>query len=482
MKARLQEEVSQIAENDPETMWQDFQNRITNVEKEILGEKTMGRGKKKKTAWWVPELQEAVRNKQKAFRLWMKERTPERRRDYVTERDAVNRLRRKAQENMWERIGNDLAEDHTGNKKLLYTMAKRYRGKGGEQVKTIKDPNGASLSDPRAINKRWNEYFADLLNVNNVNEELEQNQTTITATTATEDTTQEITLEELKNALKSIKNNKSPGPDEIPIEVIKSAGHEMIEFLVKLLNTCYTTGTVPKDWNKSQICPIFKNKGDPHDCKNYRGISLMSHTGKLYERILERRLRNFVEHTLMEEQCGFRPGRGTVDQISGLKLLLEKSWEFANEQHICFLDLEKAFDRVPRQKMWSVIKQSGVPHKLLRAIMSTYNDQTSSVIGSTEHFSVTTGVRQGSVLSPLLFITYLDVVMREVNVQQPARSECFAYADDIAQTATSKKELEDIMRCWDNTFKEHGLKMSVSKTEYMMISRDPIKEDLHARQ
>ena len=76
-----------------------------------------------------------------------------------------------------------------------------------------------------------------------------------------------------------------------------------------------------EEWNQSTICSIFKNKGDPLECKNYRGISLMSHAGKLYERILERRLRSKVEEKLSENQCGFRPGRGTVDQIAALRLL-----------------------------------------------------------------------------------------------------------------------------------------------------------------
>lgn len=202
----------------------------------------------------------------------------------------------------------------------------------------------------------------------------------------------------------------------------------------------------------------------------------MSHVGKIYERILERRLRIYMEEMLSEAQCGFRPGRGTVDQISALRIFLEKSWEYGIDQHICFLDLEKAFDRVPREKMWKVIRESGIPQDLLNAIRSTYDKQMSTIIGSKEHFAVTTGVRQGSVLSPLLFITYLDRVMREVSL--PEQSESFAYADDIAQTACSKDQLEDIMRKWTEAFTKYGLKLSISKTEYMMVSRNPTKQNL----
>ena len=94
--------------------------------------------------------------------------------------------------------------------------------------------------------------------------------------------------------------------------------------LLELFNHAWNTGIVPEEWNLSTICPIFKNKGDPSECTNYRGISLMSHAGKMYERILERRLRSKVEEKLSENQCGFRPDRETVDQIAALRLVLEK--------------------------------------------------------------------------------------------------------------------------------------------------------------
>ena len=132
---------------------------------------------------------------------------------------------------------------------------------------------------------------------------------------------------EIDKALNQTKNNKAAGPDLIPIETIKAGGEPLKLLLLDLMNLAWNTGTVPDEWNQSVICPIYKNKGDPLDCKNYRGISLMSHCGKLYERILETRLRDKVENLLSESQCGFRPGRGTVDQIAALRLYLDKSWE-----------------------------------------------------------------------------------------------------------------------------------------------------------
>ena len=243
------------------------------------------------------------------------------------------------------------------------------------------------------------------------------------------------------------------------------------------MNLAWNTGTVPEEWNQSIICPIFKNKGDPLDCANHRGISLMSHAGKLYERVLEMRLRAEVEELLSESQCGFRPGRGTIDQIAALRLFLDKSWEHDINQYICFLDLEKAFDRGPREKIWKVLFSSGIDNQLLKAIKSTYLNQRSTVIGGTIYFTVNTGVRQGSVLSPLLFIVYMNTVILKIE-QENFKLEKLGYADDVGQTADSMQKLQEVMNTWDRELTAAGLKLNYKKTEVMKVGRCPEEGDI----
>ena len=100
--------------------------------------------------------------------------------------------------------------------------------------------------------------------------------------------------------------------------------------------------------------PIFK-KGDKKECSNYRGISLLSLVGKVFAKVLETRCRAMIELRLGDEQCGFRPGRSTTDQIFTFRLVIEKAWEYAKPVYCSFIDLEKAYDRVPRDKLWSVL-------------------------------------------------------------------------------------------------------------------------------
>ena len=100
---------------------------------------------------------------------------------------------------------------------------------------------------------------------------------------------------------------------------------------------------MPEEWRRSVLIPIYKNKGDAQCCGNYRGIKLMSHTMKVWAKIIEARLRDRVE--ISKQQYGFMPGKGTTDAMFALRMLMEKYREDQRELHCVFVDLEKAYDR-----------------------------------------------------------------------------------------------------------------------------------------
>ena len=119
----------------------------------------------------------------------------------------------------------------------------------------------------------------------------------------------------------------------------------------------YEQETIPTEWRDSVIIPIFKEKGAIQDCGNYREIKLMSHTMKIWERIIDRRLR--VETTIGDEQFGFMPGRGTTDAIFAVRQLMEKHRENRKDyiRYVyIYIYLEKAYDRVPRQEVWRCVR------------------------------------------------------------------------------------------------------------------------------
>ena len=389
---------------------------------------------------------------------------------YVEARNEAERIKREAKKQTWENLGDELERDIQGTRKLIYSIARNYRKREEPTARTIKDKEGVLLTEQEEIDERWREYFSELLGTT----EEPQIQELGEEEGITEETINEnsISREEIKLALKEMKKGKSPGVDELPAELL-SAGDDMIDWIHRLFSQVWKEGKVPEEWGKAIICPIYK-KDDRSECKNYRGISLLSHTGKVYERILERRLRNSIEDILEECQCGFRSNRGVIDLIFTMKMIMEKSWEWARDLYIVFIDLEKAFDTVPRVKLWEALRDPvyRVPPPLIRAIISMYQNCSSAVRsqGSEKWFSVDTGVRQGGVLSPILFIIYMDRVVKRINVRED-EALTLAYADDVALVTRTVTELQEVLNKWNSELEDTGMKINKRKTEVMMVSR-----------
>ena len=159
------------------------------------------------------------------------------------------------------------------------------------------------------------------------------------------------------------------------------------------------------------LIPIHK-KGDKK-CTNNRGISLLSLPGKVYAKCLEKRLCKIVKPQVQNAQCGFPPGKSTMDQIFALLFFFEKSWKYAKEVYTYFVHLEKAYDHVPRDKLWAVMLKFDMRGQLLAAIKLLHKQSEVCVCVNdmkTKPFSVSIGLPQGYVLSPLLFIIYMDKI------------------------------------------------------------------------
>ena len=293
-----------------------------------------------------------------------------------------------------------------------------------------------------------------------------------------------ITEHEVRTAIQKMKRGKSPGEDELPVEILKAGGDHTIQQLTRLFNLAYRTEVAPLDWQRGLISPIRK-KGDVTVCDNHRGITLLAHTGKVYTRILETRTRACVAGVLNECQYGFIPGRSTLDPIFIVKMILEKSWEWGLDKYALFIDFEKAFDRINRNNLWSVLRDNhyNIPRKLVRVIRSMYAQCSSKVKTQgieSDHFHIGSGVRQGDVLSPLLFIIYMDKCVRDIGVGHFGE-ETLIYADDVVVLADSVEDLQDIASRWLDGMSRNGMKINTrkGKTEVVVISRNPTQCEIY---
>ena len=211
----------------------------------------------------------------------------------------------------------------------------------------MKDSRGEILVSPQKVLERWSEYFEKLLNETNgfEVEEVEPTQGPI----------KEVTMDEVKRALAAMKSGKAAGPTGLTSEMMKATGECGLAEFTEVLSEVWKSEELPEEWKCSDTVTVYKGKGDPLHCGSYRGIRLLEHPLKVLEKILEKRLRDVVN--ISDMQCGFMPGRSTIDAMFVLRQLQEKYREKKKTLFHVFVDLEKAFDRVPRPVIvWALRK------------------------------------------------------------------------------------------------------------------------------
>ena len=345
-------------------------------------------------------------------------------------KQEVAKAKKAAFEDLYRRL-----ETKDGSNELFRIAKQRDReSQDVQHVRVIKSENEEVLMEEEKVKLRWKEYFDELLNQENPRETRE------TRAEELEREVEEISVEEVLVAMKKMKKGKAQGPDEIPVEAWLALGREGVNFLTKMFNRLLQGEAMPEEWRMSVVVPFFKGKGDIKECGNYRGIKLMSHTLKLWERVIEARLRKEVQ--IAELQFGFMPGRSTIDAIFGLRMLLEKWREGQKVLYCVFIDLEKAYDRVPREELWECLRLAGTSECYVRVIKDMYDRAKTAVrsaAGLTEEFEVAVGLHQGSALSPFLFATIMDKLTEDIRTEAPWD---MLFADDIVLCREARRA------CW----------------------------------
>ncbi|KAK3543078.1 hypothetical protein QTP70_010530 [Hemibagrus guttatus] len=442
--------------------WETTAEVIRETGRKVLGVSSGRRREDKKTWWWNEEVQDSVQRKRLAKKKWDMDRTEENRQEYKELQRRVKREVSKAKQKAYDELYTRL-DTREGEKDLYRLARQRDRdGKDVHQVRVIKDRDGRVLTSEESVQRRWKEYFEELMN-----EENERGKR-VEGVNSVEQKVDKIRKDEVRKALKRMKSGKAVAPDDIPVEVWKCLGEAAVEFLTSLFNRVLESERMPEEWRRSVLVPIFKNKGDVQSCSNYRGIKLMSHTMKLWERVVEARLRKVVE--ICEQQYGFMPRKSTTDAIFALRILMEKYRDGQRELHCVFVDLEKAYDRVPREELWYCMRKSGVAEKYVRVVQDMYERSRTVVrcaVGQTEECKVEVGLHQGSALSPFLFAIVMDQLSEEVRQESPWT---MMFADDIVICSESREQVEENLERWKFVLERRGMKVSGSKTEYMCVN------------
>jgi len=214
-----------------------------------------------------------------------------------------------------------------------------------------------------------------------------------------------IRMDDVRAALKKMKRHKAPGLSGLLADMIQATGEIGTHWILHLCNGIVKEGNIPEDWKSSVVLPIYEGKGDPMGCGSYRVIKLLEHAMKVVERIFEHRIRQQIE--IDDMQFGFIKGKGTTDAIFMARQMQENFRVKGKKLYLGFVDLEKAFDRVPKEVISWAMRQLGVEEWLVSAVMSMYSGAKTvvrTVYGNSKRFEVKVCMHQGSALSPLLFV------------------------------------------------------------------------------
>jgi hypothetical protein len=292
----------------------------------------------------------------------------------------------------------------------------------------------------------------------------------------------DISESEVYEAIRALKNGKAAGPDGILSEFFKHAATTLVPYLVKCFNRLFSTGSYPTNWTESIIQPIHK-KGDLNNPDNYRGISLLNISSKLYSYILNRRLSKWLEdqNVIDESQAGFRKSYSTVDHVFVITALIQKQLSYHRKLYVAFIDFRKAFDSVVRTKLWAVLRKNGINGKMYRAITSIYDIVKAKVRSGgelTNSFMCPLGLKQGEVCSPVLFSLFINELARDIIsngrhgiqlIPEFVEILILMFADDVILMSDTVCGLQNQLNVLYETARRLGLAVNLDKSNIVVF-------------
>ena len=441
------------------------------------GEKVLGFRQNKKKEWISKETIDKIEERREVKKKLLSarsERLKERFAAAYKEKDRnVKNSARKDRRQYTENLADEAeAAAHQNDLKTVYQITRKLKGDFGQSCdRPVKDEDGRTLTSEEEKLQRWKQHFEKILNrpepavladIPEAAEDLDIN-------------LGDITIQEVKDAIRKLKNGKAPGDDGVCAEMLKAEEQATPQILHQLIQDIWNSENIPENWKTGTIVKIPK-KGDLSMCGNWRGITLLSLTSKIFTRIILQRISEALDQILRQEQAGFRKGRSCVDHIFTLRQILEQTHEWNSPLYIAFIDFEKAFDSLHRESLWKILRSYGIPQKLVNVIQALYENFECRVINDnklTEPFQVNTGVKQGCILSPTLFSLAIDWIMvrtlgnRRTGIQWSLTSilEDLDYADDLGLLSSRHQDIQQKTETLSSIANTIGLKVNEQKTQ-----------------
>lgn len=441
-----------------------------------------GTGQKKKAVpWWNKECDEAIRNRNKAFRVLRRFPTVDNLVRYKFCRALARKVVKSAKKSSWREYCASLSGDTPVYQ--LWSTVRRMNGVSRKAtVPVLVDENRTAVTPAEKANLLVDTYRKVHSSDNLDEESRDLREQFVSRSMSPLDPACDVvnvffSIDELKRAIDAGRKS-APGMDNLHYEMFHHVSDVLLDEMLSLMNESWRQGQLPKAWKHAVVVPVLKPGKDPSSPSSYRPIALTSVICKLMERMVTDRLVHFLETkgALVDYQSGFRKGRSTMDNVVALDYEIRRA--FANKESLVavFLDIEKAYDMMWRDGLLLKLSSHGVSGRILEWIRNFLEGRTIQVkVGQafSDEAYIENGTPQGSVISPILF----NVMINDIFLELSPGTGRSLYADDGALWVKGRNipfisnKLNHELKIVENWSRKWGFKISVAKSKFVVFSR-----------